>query len=243
MSSTLTWPSNAIVDTYANRPASASIGRMFAPTDGGYSSLWDGTNWRPYFGNVLCTAPPSTSVLSTAVNSGSGSNAHDLLSLSSASVGTQLVGIVGSISSGTSFSIEVGSVPINPAGGQVGFVGGGPIVLDNVSGKLVALVIGMLWNSGNDISNIVSSGYWGSATSRTSHTDGIAAFHGPVFGRIVGGSSTITFQLSANRVNWYTFGSTVSYSTAFGGNNPTHYGVGMQPEGATKLDVFHMVLG
>lgn len=230
-----------IVDIFANRPTSAVPGAAFMPTDGGYMQVYNGTIWQSIIGGCPCTPPPAASSFGTAINSGTLTGGYDTLNITCGTVGTQLFGKVKSIGNGgtgANFSVEVGCSVVNTAGGTPGSSAGGIMVRDSVSGKFAMIACGSLNNGTSDASNFLTFGLWGSATSRTSHTDLIQSFSGPLFLRITGASSTITYQCSQNRAAWTTLG-TSSYSSAFSGNNPTDYGPCAQQEAASSITFFH----
>lgn len=89
--------SGVIYNTFANRPAAGTAGRIFVPTDIGLSQLDTGTEWRNLINGVPYAEPPSHTTLNTTTNFGSSTlnKANGILTLncqSSASQNTRMAG-------------------------------------------------------------------------------------------------------------------------------------------------------
>jgi hypothetical protein len=89
--------SGVIYDTFANRPAASTAGRIFVPTDNGLSQLDTGTEWRNLVNGLPFAEPPSHSTLATTTNFGTSSlnKANGILTFNCQSSASQNIRMAG----------------------------------------------------------------------------------------------------------------------------------------------------
>jgi hypothetical protein len=89
--------SGVIYDTFANRPAAGTAGRIFMPGDNGFPQLDNGTEWQNLVRGIPFKPPVSHTVLSTQTNFGSSTltKANDVLTMDIATAAARNLRLAG----------------------------------------------------------------------------------------------------------------------------------------------------
>ena len=132
----------AVYDTYANKPAAGTPGRLFLPTDGLFIERDNGSIWEK-FGPIWPMTPPQSSDFPTWVNQGTSTcvdNKGAIFLQAQTNNGECLRARVKAYPAG-SFTVDMAFLPCvwgysSPA------VAGGLLIRDSSSGKIVAFGLG-----------------------------------------------------------------------------------------------------
>jgi len=133
----------SVYDTYANKPAAGTPGRIFVPTDGIFIERDNGTAWEK-FGPIWPMTPPQASDFPTWVNQGTSSctdKGGAVYLLGPYSTSLSMSGCVKAYPS-TPFTVEMAFLPNWLAYNSSSQVACGLCIRDSVSGKLQAYGIG-----------------------------------------------------------------------------------------------------
>ena len=151
----------AVYDTYANRPAAGTPGRIFLPTDGAFLERDNGTAWEKY-GPIWPMTPPTTSTFSTWLNQSTSTvtDAKGPLYFNAAVATSATIRAILKSYLATPFTVEIAILPTILPYTTTSDVAAGLCIRDSATGKIEMYGLG---NNGADMQ--IKGYYYSSATA------------------------------------------------------------------------------
>lgn len=228
---------------YASRPASPAAGMRYAPTDGAFEQIYDGTNWRNLVGGAVLKAPPAAATLGTHTGFGTSTltDGNGILTFAAQEATGPLIRLAGkSITTLASASVTAGAAGVAPS---ANFAGWGIHMRESGTGKVGTLT------------SYIGNGYWTIeweywTDEGTRGTDSgnvlfkLAMFNGaPLLLRMAISGSNVLFQASTSGgATWITL-ATVAKTTIWT-TAPDEFGISVGVSNNTApgptFDYFHL---
>jgi hypothetical protein len=196
---------------------------MFAPTDGGYLQVSDGTNWYNMVGGVPLREPPATSTIATQTNFGTSTltKTNGVLVFTPQKGTTQLRTAGKTIATWSGCSVTCVSGTLTPASS---INGAGVYMRESSTGKL--------YSAGWSITATgfaIHVGRWTNATTNAALVEYLGFEKGfpngpPRFIRLTPVSTNMSVQISFDGVNFQQIHST-ALSSAFTGSTADEFGI------------------